>query len=140
MANPPPYPDAEQVGMDLHRHLAPVVSWLPPDPQMPIIWVQRIGGGPDEWDQTDYAMVRVHYYHETRNQAMNLAKAGESVVLGMKGKTVHHDVPTTSEGVLIDYSSLDVGPISDPDLEPDERRVSKTYTLGMRRQYHLLEA
>lgn len=134
---PLPYPDQEQVVMDLHRTLATVVSWLPPDPDMPTIWVQRVGGGADEWDVTDYGMIRVHYYEQTRNKAMLLAAEGERIVLGHRGRTV--DRPgTSSDSMVIDFASLDVGPFSDPDLEPDERRISKTYTIGMRRQYHLL--
>lgn len=125
--------------MDLHRPLGAVVSWLPPDPAMPIIWVQRIGGGPDEWDCTDYALIRVHYYSEKRDDAMNLAAEGERIMLGHRGRSV--DRPgTKSHGLLIDYVSLDVGAAVDPDLEPDERRVTKNYTTGCRRQYHLAGA
>jgi hypothetical protein len=41
--------------------------------------------------------------------------------------------------MYVDWATLDVGGSMDPDLDPDDRRVTVNYSIGMRRQYHLLE-
>lgn len=131
-----PYPDSEQVLKDLLTSLARTVTWLPPEFEAPIIHVQRIGGGPDEWDITDYPLMRLAFYGDTRNEAWSLAGQGEALILSYRGKTV--SLPgAPSDGVIIDYATLDVGGMLDPDLDPDDRRVIKNFTIGMRRQYHL---
>jgi hypothetical protein len=142
----PPYPDREQVLLDILSVLVdendvPIlgVTWLPPDFEPPIYQVQRIGGGADEWGVTDYGLMRVSYYGATRNEAWQLSQAGESVVLSHHQRGI--DRPGRySDGMLVDWATLDVGGSMDPDLDPDDRRVTVNYTLGMRRQFHLLEA
>jgi hypothetical protein len=140
----PPYPDREQVLLDILSVLVdandvPIlgVTRLPPDFEPPLYQVQRIGGGPDAWDITDYALMRVSYYGDTRNEAWALSQAGEQVILGHRGRTVERS-GFPSDGMIIDYADLDVGGSMDPDLDPDDRRVTVNYTVGMRRQHHLL--
>jgi hypothetical protein len=93
--------------------------------------VQRIGGGEDEAGVTDYASMRVSCYHDTRNLAVALSNDVQRVILGHRGRQ-------TPSGYLIDFAALDVGGAIDPDLDPDDRRVTANYTTGMRRQYHLV--
>lgn len=134
-----PYPDTEQVLMDLLRPVGHTVTWLPPKFAAPIIHIQRIGGGPDDWDITDYALIRLAFYGDSRNEAWTLAAQGEALLISYRGRTV--DRPgTPSDGVIIDFVALDVGGMLDPDLDPDDRRVIKNFTVGCRRQYHLVGA
>lgn len=138
MTLPLAYPDAEQVAMDLLSPIGLATTWIPPDPTPPLVVVQRIGGGTDEWDMTDYPLLRILFYGGSRDEAWNLSREGEKMLLGSKKKTV--DRPgTASDGVLIDDVSLLVGGLLDPDLDPDDRRVTTNYVLAMRRQYHLQE-
>jgi hypothetical protein len=141
----PPYPDREQVLLDVLSVLVdaedvPIlgVTRLPPDFEPPLYKVQRIGGGPDPWDNTDYALMRIDWYGETRDAAWQLSQAGEQVLLAHRGRTVERP-GLPSDGMLIDYVELDVGGVMDPDLDPDDRRIIVNYSVGMRRQYHLLE-
>lgn len=138
---PAAYPDREQVVLDVLSVLSigdppvPVqgVTWLPPDFTAPLYQVQRIGGGADEWDLTDYALIRVSYYGNTRNEAWALSQAGEQIILGHHKRGI--DRPGRyADGMLIDWATLDVGGSMDPDLDPDDRRVTVNYTVGMRRQ------
>lgn len=138
MTIPPPFPDAEQVVIDiLDPVLAPAGTWLDPDFEVPRIQVNRIGGGPDEWGITDYPQIRIRWYDETRNKAWDLAQAGQMLLLAHAQKAV--DRPgKSSHGILVDYVELDVGGTEEPDLDPDDRRVTTNWTLGLRRQYHLV--
>lgn len=134
-----PYPDVEQAVMDILLPLGPVVSWLPPEFEPPLQHVQRIGGGPDVIDVTDYALIRVSFYGETRNAAWALAGLGEQMILSHRGREVNRPGRPT-HGMQIDSADLDVGGTLDPDLDPDDRRVTKNFVVGMRRQYHLVGA
>lgn len=142
----PAYPDREQVVLDILSVLVdgqnvpiPGGTWLPPDFSVPRYQVQRIGGGADEWGITDYGLMRVSYYGATRNEAWQLSQAGEQVILAHHQRGI--DRPGKyADGMVVDWATLDVGGSMDPDLDPDDRRVTVNYTLGMRRQFHLLEA
>lgn len=144
MILPPPYPDREQAVLDILSVMVdandvPIlgVTRLPPDWEPPLYWVQRIGGGADEWDLTDYALMRVSYYGATRDAAWDLSRAGESLILGHHKREI--DRPgTKSHQMLVDHATLDVGGSMDPDLDPDDRRVTVNYIVGMRRQHHLI--
>lgn len=127
------YPDQELVYLDMlepYFGIGRVVTYLPQNAENGTIWVQRIGGGADEGDTTDYALMRVSVYHDTRNEAQKLANDIQRVILGHRGRV-------TPSGYLIDFAALDVGNAIDPDLDPDDRRVTTNYTTGMRRQHHL---
>lgn len=126
-AMPLPYPDAENEVMSLLDHLGvPVVTHLPSNWDPPMIQVERIGGAPDAADVTDYPLMRVAYYGPSRTSAMNLAQDGTRLILGHKYKLL----PT---GTLLDYAEITTGAGIDPDLDPDDRRVTVNYTLGFRR-------
>lgn len=125
---PAAYPDAENELMSLLDLLGvPTVTWLPEGWDPPIIQVQRIGGAPDAGDVTDYPLMRVSYYGPDRTAAWNMAQDGTRLVLGYK----YRNLPS---GTLLDYSEITVGGSLDPDLDPDDRRVTVNYTLGFRRQ------
>lgn len=139
----PAYPDAELVMIAIHRFVVPegshVGTWIPSDPEPDTIVVQRIGGGPDAEDQTDYPLFRVLYYGETREDAMNLSREGERWVRAHRGRCIQRP-GDPAHGVLIDLAGVDVNGTLDDDLDPDDRRVTKNYTLGLRRQYQLFVA
>lgn len=128
------YPDQELVYIDMlepYWGIGKIVTFYPENAANGTIWVQRIGGGEGEDGITDYASMRVSCYHDTRNLATKLSNDVQRVILGHKGRA-------TPSGYLIDFVALDVGGSIDPDLDPDDRRVTANYTTGMRRQYHLL--
>jgi hypothetical protein len=81
--------------------------------------------------------MRVRFYGGDRNGAWDLAADGERTIMGAKGHFV--DVPGIGL-VFIDYAVIVVGGTQDVDLDPDDRRVTKDFMLGMRRQYHLATA
>lgn len=123
------YPDAELVLMDILESVWPgmVVTWLPENAPDGTIWIQRIGGGPDDSDITDYPTMRVATYGATRTAAWNLARDVERLITRYHGRR-------TPAGWQVDYARLAVGGVLDPDLNPDDRRVIKNYDLGFRRQ------
>jgi hypothetical protein len=128
------YPITEDVLIDLLEPIygvGKVVTFLPKNVPHGTIWVQRIGGGEDEGGLTDYALVRIACYDETRNKAQKLANDVTRIILGHRGRS-------TSGGYLIDFAALDAGGVIDPDLDPDDRRITTNYTIGLRRQHHLL--
>lgn len=131
----PPYPDAEAVLWTLLESIAPTYTWLPQGWEPDVIQVQRIGGAPDLADVTDYPMMRVSYYGGNRNRSWQMAREGESLILGNRGRgIVVEDVGM----VIMDSADIEVGGALEPDLDPDERRVTVNYVLGFRRQYHLV--
>lgn len=139
MTLPLSYPDAELVMMAIHAPLGSVAAWIPPDPEPGLIVVQRMGGGPDAEDQTDYPQMRVMYYGATRQEAMTLSRDGERLVMAHKGRCVRSP-GQPADGVLVDTAGIDVNGTLDQDLDPDDRRVTKNYFLGLRRQFHLADA
>lgn len=136
----PAYPDAELVMMAIHRDVPPegsyIGTWIPQDPEPNTIVVQRIGGGPDPYDVTDYPLFRVLYYGATRNAAMDLSRRGEQYVKAHSGRSIKRP-GDPADGVLIDSAGVDINGTLDEDLDPDERRIAKNYILGLRRQFHL---
>ena len=125
---PLPYPDSENETMALLELLGVgTVTHLPENWDPPLIQVERIGGAPDAADVTDYPLMRVAYYGPNRISAMNMAQDGSRLILGHKYKVL----PT---GTLLDYAEITTGANTEPDLDPDDRRVTVNYTLGFRRQ------
>ena len=142
MTLPLAYPDAEKVMMAIHGHRPGdpenmVSTWIPADPEPGQVVVQRIGGGPDAEDQTDYPIFRVLYYGETRDGAMDLSRLGEQRVMAHKGRCIRAP-GHPADGVLVDYASVEVNGTMNEDLDPDDRRVTKNYSIGLRRQFHLV--
>lgn len=128
------YPDAELVLMALLEQRHPTVTvdtWLPGDVPAPFIHLMRIGGAPDAADVTDYPVMRVACYGDTRQQAWDLSRAVEVSILSRRYRNI--DVPDVGP-VLVDAADIYAGGQLTPDLEPDDRRVVVDYVLGWRRQ------
>ena len=129
------YPDAELVLMALLEAKHPeatVDTWVSEgDVDAPFIHVMRIGGSPDTGDVTDYPLMRVACYGNTRQDAWNLSRAVEVDILGHR----HRNIVVPDLGpVLLDAAEIMVGGNLTPDLAPDDRRVVVDYILGFRRQ------
>jgi hypothetical protein len=125
------YPDAEIELMDLLGLLGvTTTTWLPEGWEPPIIQVQRIGGAPDPVDITDYPLMRVAYYGPNRDASVQMSQDGNRLVLGYRGRAL-------PSGTTMDFSAIEVGGLVEPDLDPDDRRVTVNYTLGFRRQWRL---
>lgn len=126
------YPNAQDVVMDLLALTGvEATTWLPEGWEPPIIQVNRIGGAPDASDVTDFPLMRVAYYGSDATSAQNLASDGTRLIKGFSGRA-------TPSGVQIDSAVVEVGGLLEPDLDPDDRRVTVNYSLGLRRQFHLL--
>lgn len=126
------YPDAELVLMALleARHPeATVDTWAEGDVDAPFIHIMRIGGSPDQYDVTDYPLMRVACYGNTRKEAWDLSRAVEVSILGSR----HRNIETEGGPVLVDYAAIEVGGTQEPDEEPDDRRIVVNYVLGWRR-------
>ena len=126
------YPDAELVLMALleARHSeATVDTWAEGDVDAPFIHIMRIGGSPDQYDVTDYPLMRVACYGNTRKEAWDLSRAVEVSILGSR----YRNIETEGGPVLVDYAEIEVGGTQEPDEEPDDRRIVVNYVLGWRR-------
>lgn len=139
----PTYPDAELfvlaaleaflpalVGAAPQMKIEKIDTWLPESFDPPYVRVQRSGGAPDVYDVTDYPVISTASYGTTRMAAWELARVVEQVILGVKYRSI--EVPGYGR-VLCDSSVLLSGGEQVPDLDPDDRRVDKTFQLGFRR-------
>lgn len=135
-----PFPDANAVMMALLSELVidgmptevPTVLVLPNDFDVPIIEVKRIGGQPDANDVTDFPIILVSYYGEDYDSAQKLASAGQTKILTSPLTEV---TLYDASKVLIDSAGIYVGEQELPDIYPDDRRITSTYQLGLRRQW-----
>ena len=134
-----PYPDAERVTLAILEPVLPgnVDTWMPSPRPTTFIQVNRTGGGPDNADVTDFPLMRVRFYGGDRQGAWDLAFDGEKALMEAQGRYV--EVPGIG-AVLVDYVTIALGGTQDPDVDPDDRRVTKDFMLGLRRQYHLQPA
>lgn len=129
-----PYPNAVILTMDGLAARFPdaeVRPKVPPnfDFAVELITVQRIGGGPDEEDLTDYPVLLVGCYAPTYLRAADLQSEVQVEIMSW---------PLTEVGpnkILVDEAEIYVGEQEVPDVYPDERRVTSTYRLGLRRQF-----
>jgi hypothetical protein len=126
------YPDANAVAMALLNPIAPTVLALPNDFTPPMNVVKRIGGQPDAEDYTDFPIILVSYYGADYPSTQALASAGQVAILTSPLTQV-----TLLDGskVLIDSAGIYVGEQELPDVYPDDRRITSTYQLGLRRQW-----
>lgn len=132
------YPDAELVMMNivaLVPDVTDVDTYIPEDAPDGLIIVSRVGGTPDQYDVTDYPILRVSCFGATRMAAWKLQQDCQRYVLAHRGRNV--EVPELGGSVLVDFADISDGSSQVPDLEPDDRRVDATYVLGLRRQRHL---
>lgn len=140
----PAYPDAELFVLSLLDAFLPelvetvpqmavekIDTWLPEAFDPPFIRIQRTGGAPDGLDITDYPILTVATYGETRQTAWSLSRVVEQILLGAK----YHSIEVLDVGwVLCDTVFLNAGGEQLPDLDPDDRRVVASYVFGFRRQ------
>lgn len=127
-----PFPDANAVAMALLAPVAPTVLYLPNNFDVPIITVKRIGGQPDADDVTDFPIILVSYYGADYPATQALASAGQVAILSAPLTQV---VLEDGSHVLIDSSGIYVGEQELPDVYDDDRRITSTYQLGLRRQF-----
>lgn len=133
------YPNSVHVVMSLLDPL--LTGWVRPgvppgfEPGQKLITVQRVGGGPDDEDITDYPILLVACYGSTFLEASNMQAQCQVKILSASATEVILLDTTPEQRVLIDEADLYIGDQEVPDLYPDERRVTSTYRLGLRRQF-----
>lgn len=122
------YPDAEAVMCDLLEPIAPTCTFLPDgwEDELPMVQVNRVGGGIDLDDVTDTARLQVAVFADDRAQAWALASRIREAVT--------HSGGTAPGGVLIDSGTEAIAGQQVPDIDPDDRRVISTYNLEFRKQ------
>lgn len=128
------FPSATILAMDGLMAAFPDVAVRPSAPPnfdygRKLIAVQRVGGGPDQDDETDYPVIQVACYAPTYLAAAELQSEVQVVIKSW---------PLTEVGpnkILVDEAEILVGEQEVPDVYPDERRVVATYRLGLRRQF-----
>lgn len=117
-----PYPDAEQVALDLLEAIAPTVTALPPDITAPVIKCARVGGIADRFD--DDATVVVGSYALDRATAWANARAAQQVIIAARGQYVN--------GAQVDTPSVLVG-LQQLPYSPTVFHVTGTYRMTFRR-------
>lgn len=122
------YPDAEAVMCTLLEQIAPTYTFLPDDweDMLPVIQVNRVGGGIDADDVTDTARIQVAVFADDRATVWSLAARIRDAVTQSGG--------TAPGGVLIDRGSEAIAGQQVPDIDPDDRRVISTFNLEFRKQ------
>lgn len=128
-----PFPDAELVALDLLEPLAGdglTVTHTDMDLSAPTIQVQRTGGTDD--GVTDRPVLQVTAYGATRQQAWDLFRSAQQVVLASPGTAVSGDYVT---GVLIDRARTVVAGRQLPYENPDLRTVVGELGLDFRRPH-----
>lgn len=125
----PLYPDAEAVMCDLLDTLdpaVPAVTFIDPawDGQRQFV-VQRTGGSDD--GVTDRPVLQVDALGPNRSTAWLLARQAQQLILAARDTDVN--------GVGIDNTDTFTGAQEIPDLDPDDRKVTLSYTLEFRRQF-----
>jgi hypothetical protein len=126
------FPDANAVMTAILTPVAPVVLYLANDFAVPIITVKRIGGQPDANDVTDFPIILVNFYGADYDAAQALASAGQVAILMSPLTAV---TLLDNSRVLIDSAGIYVGEQELPDVYADDRRITSTYQLGLRRQF-----
>jgi len=130
------YPDAELVMMAIVENVSDnVTTVIPEDAPDDLIVVSRVGGVPDQWDVTDYPMLRVSCWGATRPEAWERQQECQRWILAHRHHNV--DVPDLGGEVFIDEAAIADGNAQVPELDPDDRRVDASYVLDLRRQRHL---
>ena len=122
------FPDSEIVAMTLLDDLGWTCTALP-DPEewpkyMPIIAVNRIGGGVSRDGVTDRALVAVVIVDSTRPKAWQTAHKVRNRILAASATQVG--------GVVIDATEEETGSVQAPDLSSDNRFIESTYWFSFR--------
>lgn len=129
-----PYPNAVVLAMDGFSERWPnrlVRPGAPPnfDYSVELITVRRIGGGPDEEDVTDYPVLLIGCYAPTYLGAADMAAEVQVEIMSWPLREIG------PAKILVDEAEIYVGEQEVPDVYPDERRVTSSYRLGLRRQF-----
>lgn len=123
------YPDAEDVVTTLLSDLGYACTFLPGkdewDDLVPIIAVNRVGGGSD--GITDRPLLQIGVLAATRTAAWEVAGKCRDRILASGNSRVG--------GVLIDATRESQGVQQFPDLNPDNRFVASTYQFDFRRSF-----
>lgn len=133
-----PYPNAVVLGMDgleasTKPHIANALVRPGPPPNYDynskLIVVKRVGGGPDQDDETDFPVLQIACYANTYLQAADMQSDVQLEILSWPMREIGPN------DILVDEAEIYVGEQEIPDVYPDERRVVATYRLGLRRQF-----
>jgi len=122
------YPSTLHVVRALCQPHAPVRLAPPPDFQGgKLITLAELPGRTDADDVTYFALCLISCWHDTYNDAVDLAADVQVTVLSA--------ACTEAAGVLIDSTGLYTGAVEGPEMYPDERRIDTVYQFGWRRQF-----
>lgn len=127
----PPFPDAEDVVMALLDDIAPTTTDTAAtlDSDAPVIKVTRVGGADDL--VTDRPMVEVAVFAPTYEQARQVARACQQVILACAGRSIA--TPDYPDGVLIDKAETTSAPLRVPYENESLRHKAATYQFAWRR-------
>jgi len=118
------FPDVELALMELLSPLGPTCTATDEDLSGPIIRVNRTGGPTRPWE--DNATVEVACFCETRPESMALNQQVVATLNNLRG--------VQTEAGFIDKISNFVAPFPIPDLNPNSRMVTSTWTVTSRWQ------
>ena len=125
-----PFPDAEQVLVDLLAPFGQACTYLPVDhkgdfdvTKMPVIWITRNGGSRDEI--TDRPILQVAVFARKRSASAGIAEQCREAVLNSVNRKI--------AGALVDAAREVTGVTQLPDIDPLNRMVQATYQLSFRR-------
>lgn len=123
------FPDVEEV---LMAYLEPA-GWTdtepPPTEEDEGIQIERTGGMSDEI--TDYPRVKITCHAKDPRAASKLGRKVEQLMLACSGIPI--DVPDEPKPICIDFCRTDTPPETDPFANPDRRRQTAYYRLGLQR-------
>ncbi|MFI6168843.1 hypothetical protein ACIBCN_18830 [Nocardia sp. NPDC051052] len=132
---PGEFPDFEQVLIDLLTPIAYTCTSLPTDETafnaaLPLIWARRTGGGIDEDQVLDSAVMQVDVFSHRRSDSQALGRRITRALLAAAGTRV--------AGVLIDWAEQltgGAGGIETQDIDPLNRVAQLGFRLDARRQF-----
>lgn len=124
------FPDVEQVAQDVSSRHAEAYKFLPDDLEKvllssPVALVERIGGMSD--GVTDRALVQVSVWGIDRPTAWRV-----SGLIGEEFDTLRFGGVVGT--VFVDTTERATGEVQVPTDDPDERRVTATYRIDVRKQ------
>ena len=127
----PAFPDAEDVVMALLTVVAPTTTDTAADldSDAPVIKVTRVGGTDDFF--TDRPLVEVAVFAPTYEQARQLARQCQQVILASSGRQIV--TPDHPDGVLIDKAETTSAPLRVPYDNENLRHKAGTYQFAWRR-------
>jgi hypothetical protein len=133
--NLPPFPDAEDVVMALLEEVADTTTDTAAtlDSDAPVIKVTRVGGTDDLI--TDRPLVEVAVFATTYEQARQLARQCQQVILASGGRSIV--TPDHPQGVLIDKAETTSAPLRVPYENENLRHKAATYQFSFRRPRQL---